>query len=420
MNTTDQPTVSQPDDAQDPAALTLADALARIDAILEPVRDGEWINVEHALGRVLATAVPAPFDVPPFRNSAMDGYALRSSDLAATREFNVIGRATAGHPYEGQVRTGECVRIMTGAVVPDECDMVVMQERARVTHQGVEIPASACPGQNIRNPGDDMARGARILLAGRKLNAADVGLLASLGLAQIEVIRPLRVSVFSTGDELVSLGSPLRTGQIYDSNRYTFRALLQRIGIHAIDLGVLPDDPTVLRHALAEAAATSDAILTSGGVSVGEADFVKSVLEQLGHIEFCKLAIKPGKPLAFGKIGQSLFFGLPGNPVSLMVTFLLIVRRTLEQLAGGHPSDILKLTAKARHALSKDRGRQEYQRGIFTQDPAGMIQVETTGLQGSHVLSSMSNANCLIVLPWDCEQVAAGESVTIIPLALLL
>ncbi|MGF1643785.1 MAG: gephyrin-like molybdotransferase Glp [Thiotrichales bacterium] len=419
MNSTENPSPTGNDET-DPAALTLAAALSRIDTLLQPVRETEYIGLERAYGRILAKPVFAPIEVPPFRNSAMDGYALRSGDLASIDNFRVVGRSTAGHPYFGTVDAGDCVRIMTGAVVPDACDAVVMQEHAHIEVAGVRILHRPRTGLNVRNPGDDLAKGSLVFPAGRKLNAADVGLLASLGLTAIEVTRPLRVSIFSTGDELRNPGEPLQPGQIYDSNRHIFRGLLRHIDIEALDLGVLPDDPMALESALAKAAETSDAILTSGGVSVGEADFVKTVLARLGHIEFCKLAIKPGKPLAFGRIGHALFFGLPGNPVSVMVTFLLIVRPTLERLAAGLPTDVLKFKAKAAHRLQKERGRQEYQRGIFRLDQSGEFHVESTGLQGSHVLSSMSSANCLMVLPWDVEHIAPGETVTIIPLTNLL
>lgn len=393
-------------------------ALARIREQIVPISGRETLLLQDAFGRTLAADVRAPLNVPAFRNSAVDGYAFRHDDLRAGQPLRVVGESFAGRPYLGKTPPGGCVRIMTGAGVPDGCDTVVMQEDVSPADGHVEVMRTPVVGENVRLPGEDILQGATVLAAGRRLGAADLGLLASIGVLTVEVVRKLRVVYLSTGDELAGPMSPLTPGRIYDSNRYTLRALLQRPDIEAFDLGIIPDEKPAIENAFAQAARLGDLVITSGGVSVGAADFVKPTLQAMGQIGFWKLAIKPGKPLAFGKLGEAVFFGLPGNPVSAMVTYLLCVHPALHWMSGAEPPQLPRLRARTLVNLSKQAGRQDYQRGIFSTNAEGELEVRTTGIQGSHVLSSMSQANCLIVLPRDWGDVAAGTQVEIIPLQL--
>ncbi|RMG56176.1 MAG: molybdopterin molybdenumtransferase MoeA [Gammaproteobacteria bacterium] len=402
-------------DEFDPNQLTVEQALERILETVAPVSGRERLHLRQALDRVLLEPVVATFDVPPHRNSAMDGYALRAADLGTDgTRLRVVGRSMAGAPFEGRVGAGEAVRIMTGAVVPEGADTVVMQEQTEREGDEVVIRGNHREGANIRHPGEDMRAGSTVLEAGRQLNAADVGLLASLGIAEVTVYRRPRVAFFSTGDELRGIGEPLGEGDIYDSNRYTLDALLARLPVERLDMGVIPDDLEAVRKAFREAAAVADLVLTTGGVSVGEADYIKTVLEELGQIGFWRIAMKPGKPLAFGNLGQAHFFGLPGNPVSTMATFVLFVRPALQRMMGRSPEAPLRLRARVLNDLRKSPGRKDHQRGILRQE-GGELVVETTGLQGSHVLSSMSRANCFIVLPRGSGPVASGEEVEVLP-----
>jgi molybdopterin molybdotransferase len=311
-------------------------ALAQIDAAIKKVQGHERVNLQSALDRVLAEDISAPFDVPPHRNSAMDGYALRTADLPEEGDITlqITGKSFAGAPFPGIVREGECVRIMTGAVVPEGADTVVMQEQVVADGDHATIPSAVRPGGNIRHPGEDMKAGATVLKAGHLLTAADIGLIASLGIGEVTLVRKPRVAIFSTGDELKGIGQVLSEGDIYDSNRYTLKALLSRYGVEIIDLGVIPDDHSMIRTVLNQAAGIADLVITSGGVSVGEADFVKQTLDELGQIGFWRIAMKPGKPLAFGNLGKAFFLGLPGNPVSVMATFILFARPALMKLQG--------------------------------------------------------------------------------------
>jgi molybdopterin molybdotransferase len=327
-----------------------------------------------------------------------------------------IGDSFAGKPFGGTLGAGQAVRIFTGAVMPAGADTVVMQERATEIPGGVRIAAGAVAkaGQNRRFAGEDVKRGSVVFSAGQPLHPAEIGMLASLGIIEIGVYRRLRVAFFSTGDELVALGQPLGTGQIYDSNRYTIHGMLTRMGCDVVDMGVVPDVPATLERAFAAAAATADVVITSGGVSVGEADFVKALLDKLGEVLFWKIAMKPGRPLAYGRIGGAHFFGLPGNPVSVMVTFYEFVRDALLVLQGRAnvgPPPTFKATLGA--PIKKVPGRTEFQRGILMPDASGGWQVRTTGDQGSGILSSMSRANCFIVLPPEAGNVAAGETVDV-------
>lgn len=384
-------------------------------AEVTPITGREFVAVRTALGRILAADIIAPHDVPAHDNSAMDGFAVRFDSLSAEGEtrLTVVGTAFAGNAFSGLVGKGQAVRIMTGAVLPAGADTVVVQEVTRVEDGAVFVPAGQKAGQNTRRAGEDLARGGVALAAGQLVGAAELGLIASLGIAEVEVKRRLRVAFFSTGDELASLGMPLAPGQIYDSNRYTLHALLTQLGADVIDLGVVPDVPEALEATLKEAAQVADAIITTGGVSVGEADFVREILARVGEVKFWKLNIKPGRPMAFGKVGNAWLFGLPGNPVAVMVSYTQFARDALLRLAGLDPlPERPLLTVLAANAIKKQPGRREYLRGrIVAVD--GRWQVKTTGNQGSGVLRSMSEANCFVILPEDCAGVQAGDAVQV-------
>ena len=382
------------------------------------ISDHEQLPLRAALNRVLAEEVISAVDVPPFANSAMDGYAIRHQDCndAAPCTLTVAGESFAGRPFEAQVEPGQCIRIMTGAVVPDSADTVLMQEHVeRVGEQIRFDPARVRKGKNVRHAGEDTRAGHPVLKPGKRLGPAELGLLASVGVGEIRVHRKLRVAFFSTGDELTPVGTPLQAGQIYDSNRYALYGLLHNAGVEYHDLGVIPDQRDAVRDAFRQAGAMADLILTSGGVSVGEADFVTETLEELGEINFWRMAMKPGKPLAFGQLGDAMFFGLPGNPVSAMVTFYQFVLPAIRSMSGEQARDPLLFEARCGNALKKAPGRMEFQRGILQREADGSWQVSTTGLQGSHVLSSMSHANCFILLAADSSGVAEGENVRVQP-----
>ncbi len=379
----------------------------------------ERLPLPQALDRILAEEISSPLSVPPFDNAAMDGYAVRLADLAAGAPLPVAGKAFAGQPYQGEWPAGHCIRIMTGAPVPAGTEAVVMQEETQANDNGITFLTHPVPGQNIRRRGEDLAQGARVLASGLRLSPRELPLLASLGIASVSVRRPLKVAIFSTGDELKPLGTPLRHGDIYDSNRYGVKAMLSRMGIDCLDLGIIPDDPAALRAAFLQADREADALITTGGVSVGEADFTKQLLEELGEIGFWKLAIKPGKPFAFGRLPHAWFFGLPGNPVSAMVTFDQLVQPALARLAGQQFERPLSLKATVTEPLKKSPGRLDFQRGILSAGPHG-LEVRSTGSQDSGVFSSLSRANCYIVLEQERGKVAAGETVTVEPFSGLL
>jgi molybdopterin molybdotransferase len=402
--------------------LTVDQALEHILELTPTAHSKEKITLHKAHQRILASNIIASFDVPPFRNSAMDGYAIRAIDLSAnsSTSFKVIGKSLAGHPFNTAVAAGEAVRIMTGAVMPENADTVIMQEHVNSQGKQIHIPAGQEPVQNVREAGEDLKKGDVILKQGRRLNAADIGLLASMGIIEIEVFRKPRVAIFSTGDELQSLGTPLENGQIYDSNRYTLSALLKKMSVETIDMGVLSDDEEIISRAFQNAAYSTDMVITSGGVSVGEADFIKDTLMKLGRVDFWKIAMKPGKPLAFGKLGNALFYGLPGNPVSVMVTFSLFARESIRVLSGENEHPPLSLTAIIQDDLKKQPGRKEYQRGVYRQSKTGSLVVSTTGAQGSHILKSMSLANCFVVLPRQSGDIPKGTALEILPFADLL
>ncbi len=403
-------------DDYDPNSMTVEKARQFIRNYLTPVTDVERLPLFNSLGRVLAAEVLSPCNVPNHDNSAMDGYALAGTSVSAEGETTlmVIGTAFAGKPFAGKVGAGECVRIMTGAMMPAGCDTVVMQERAIVDGDRISFGPGIKIGQNCRLAGEDLQLGQVVLPAGHLLRPADLGLIASLGIGEVTVYRKLRVAFFSTGDELASIGSPLNPGEVYDSNRYTIYGMLARLGVEVIDMGVVRDDPALLEETLLNASQRADVILSSGGVSVGEADYIKQLLNQLGQIVFWKLAMKPGRPLAYGKIGSTHYFGLPGNPVAVMVTFYQFVRQALLVLMGQPaPADIPLLPAVCTETIKKIPGRTEFQRGILSRQHDGQWHVRTTGNQGSGILRSMSEANCFIVLPQDCGNIASGEVVQV-------
>jgi len=405
-------------DGYDPGALPVDKAREAIRACLTPVADVESVLIRQALGRVLAQDIIPLINVPGHDNSAMDGYAVRFSDLNSgyeKKETNLrqIGSAFAGKMFDGEIGPGECVRVMTGAVMPQGADTVVVQEVCRADGKRITVPAGQKAGQHVRAAGEDLKAGVAVLRPGQALRSADLGLIASLGIAEVSVKRRLRVAFFSTGDELVSIGTPLAPGQVYDSNRYTLYAMLSGLGVEIIDMGVVRDDPQQLEAAFAASAAQADAVITTGGVSVGEADFIRQLMAKLGEVLFWKIAMRPGRPMAFGRIGKATLFGLPGNPVAVMVTFHQFVRDALLVLGGRTDAfeiPLLKVISEA--ALRKVPGRTEYQRGILFRDGSEW-KVRATGQQGSGVLRSMSEANCFIVLEHERGKVGAGELVSV-------
>jgi molybdopterin molybdotransferase len=403
-------------DGYDPEALPVETARRVIREFLSPVRTNERVAVRASLGRVLGEDVVSTMNVPAHDNSAMDGFAVRGADLKPDGDtvLSEVGAALAGHTFRGAVGAGECVRVMTGAVMPPGTDTVVIQEVVRAEGGRVVVPAGQQTGQNRRLAGEDLAQGHVVLHAGQPIRPAELGLLASLGLAEVAVRRRLRVAFFSTGDELASVGRPLRDGEVSDSNRYTIYGMLERLGVELIDMGVVPDDPARLERAFLDAAGSADAVVSSGGVSVGEADFTRELLGRLGEVLFCKIAMRPGRPMAVGKIGAAHFFGLPGNPVAVMVTFYGFVRDALLALAGRTDDYALPvLQVRSATALRKKPGRTEFQRGIVACDADGQWTVRITGQQGSGVLRSMSEANCFIVLEHDRGDVKAGDLVSV-------
>lgn len=395
---------------------TVDQALSRIRESLSPINGFERCSLREAFGRIVAEHVISPLNVPGHVNSAMDGYAVVSSDLPGTesRQLKVIGAAYAGNPYNGSVKSGEAVRIMTGAVVPTGADTVIMQERVERDGDIITIHSGHQAGENVRQIGEDIAEGNTVLHPGKKIRAAELGLLASLGVPEVTVKRRLRVATFSTGDELCSIGEIPKSGQIYDSNRYSLYGMLKALNVEHIDMGVIRDDPQAISHAFTSAAEIADVLITSGGVSVGDADYVKQTLDSLGKVNFWKIKMKPGKPLAFGQLDNTVFFGLPGNPVSVMATFYEIVQPSLRHLMGQDTVSPLRMRVRCADSL-RSPSRQDFQRGILMQDDNGEMVVRSTGHQGSHILSSMSQANCFIVLPADCRQVAEGDWVEVEP-----
>jgi molybdopterin molybdotransferase len=417
--------------AQEPLRVDAARAIIR--RAVRPVAAVEHVALRSALDRVLAVDIVSPIDVPAHDNAAMDGYAFAGAVLsradapaaAAPLSLVVAGEARAGHPFDRACGAGECVRIMTGAPMPAGCDTVVPQELVTRTGAIVQFDAQRIvPGANCRHAGEDLARGRAALEAGRIVRSSDLGLLASLGIAEVPVRRRLRVAFFSTGDELRSVGEPLDAGCVYDSNRYTLYAMLTRMNVDVLDLGVIRDEPSAIEAALRSAAASADVVLTSGGVSVGDADFTAKMTATLGDVAFWQLAMRPGRPLAFGRLstaepgsqaGGALFFGLPGNPVAVMVSFYQFVRDALIAMSGANAPGPLQFAAASSTPIKKRPGRTEFLRAVAMRDAAGQWSVTPIAAQGSGVLSSMSRANCFIVLDHDQSDVAAGSLVDIMP-----
>jgi molybdopterin molybdotransferase len=408
-------------DDYDPNSMPVDKAREYIRTFLTPVTATERVHVRSGLGRVLAADIESPIAVPGHDNSAMDGYAVRFDDLSdsAPVTLDVIGSSFAGKPFAAAVERGNAVRIMTGGVLPQGADTVVMQEMVKADGNRVTIPPRAdakirSRGINTRKAGEDLKVGSIAIARGVRLNPAEIGMIASLGINEITVYRKLRVAFFSTGDELRSIGQPLAAGEIYDSNRYTLHGMLSKLDCEIVDMGVVVDEPQAVEQAFATAASIADVVITSGGVSVGEADYIKTVLDKLGEVLFWKIAMKPGRPLAYGKLGSAHFFGLPGNPVSVMVTFYQFVRDALLILAGQTRLPLLPtFKATLRSNVKKAPGRTEFQRGVLVVDPDGGYSVTTTGDQGSGILSSMSQANCFIILGPEVGNVAAGEAVDV-------
>ena len=401
-------------DDYDPNALRVDKAREAIRACLTPVQQVENLEIRNALDRVLAESIVPSINVPSHDNSAMDGYAVRSADFSETSfSLKEIGTALAGRPFAGKAGPGQCVRIMTGAVMPEGTDTVVIQEVVKQEGKNIVIPPGQKAGQNVRYAGEDLKVGVPVLAPGKWLRPAELGLIASLGIPQVKVKRKLRVAFFSTGDELASIGTTLKEGEVYDSNRYTLHGMLARLGVEISDLGVVRDDPLRLKKAFLEASRSADVVITTGGVSVGEADFVKQLMAELGEVLFWKIAMRPGRPMAFGRIGNAFLFGLPGNPVAVTVTFYQFVRDALLYVSGRTDDyTIPLLEAVSAEPLRKVPGRTEFQRGILFRD-ADEWKVRITGQQGSGVLRSMSEANCFIVLEHERGKVAAGELVQV-------
>ena len=399
----------------DPQALSAQAVGEFLSHLVEPVGDTEEVGIFAALGRVLADDLVSPINVPAHDNSAMDGYAFDGSQLNGdVLKLKIAGTALAGKAWHGQLAAGQCLKIMTGAVMPTGVDTVVPQEFVTLSGAEISIPPGLLqPGDNRRLKGEDLHAGRPALLRGERLLPAASGLVASLGLESVRVRRKLRVAYFSTGDEILSLGEPAREGAVYDSNRFTVLGLLTRLGCDVIDMGVVRDQPALLEAAFAQAARRADAIITSGGVSVGEADYTRAMMKKLGDVAFWRIAMRPGRPLAVGRIGKAVLFGLPGNPVAVMVTFLAFVRPALLQMMGARAPDLPMLRARSGEAMRKKPGRTEYQRGIVSVLADGSLEVRTTGNQGSGVLSSMVQANGLIVLSHAQSSVAVGDLVDV-------
>lgn len=389
------------------------EAFAQMLEQITPITESEIISLEMALDRVLAHDIVSPINVPPHDNSAMDGYAFNVADLANTERLTLVGRSMAGAPYQGSVGKNECIRIMTGAKMPADCDTVEMQENCQVEGDTIHFLASRKEADNVRSAGEDIAKGHIVFGKGRKLSAVDIGMLASLGIGTVEVIRQLTVALIATGDELKTPGQSLTDGDIYESNSHTLSAMLKKMQVKVIDFGIIEDDEKAIREAFEQADSVADAVISSGGVSVGDADFTKQVLEELGEIGFWKIAMKPGKPFAFGKLPNSYFFGLPGNPVSALVTAHLLTIPALMKLQNAKAYQPVKLNVKTASPLKKSPGRMDFQRGVLSVNHQGETVVTSTGSQGSGILTSMARANCYIVLPSCSGKVAEGELVEV-------
>ncbi|MEZ9140172.1 MULTISPECIES: molybdopterin molybdotransferase MoeA [unclassified Shewanella] len=391
-----------------------------INALLDQVsviEQSEMVSLNEAVGRILSEDLASCIDLPPFDNSSMDGYAFKFDELTGetATTLTLVGTSFAGHPYKGKIPANSCIRIMTGAPVPAGYDTVQMQEKTSADGDKITIEHPNAKGNSIRYCGEELTAGTNVLKSGTQIRAAEMGVLATIGISQIRVKARLKVAFFSTGDELRPVGSELAPGQIYDSNRYSIKGLLTQANVEWIDLGVIEDDKEAIRGAFREAAKKADMVLTSGGVSVGDADYTKQILSEEGEITFWRLAIKPGKPFAFGKLGKAVFCGLPGNPVSSMVTFYKLVWPIVNKMQGLAVKEPLIVKATLTSAIRKQPGRAEYQRGILSRDDNGELVVSTTGGQGSGMLTSMSLANCFINLEQEQGDIASGAQVNVEP-----
>ncbi|HCG7303503.1 bifunctional molybdopterin-guanine dinucleotide biosynthesis adaptor protein MobB/molybdopterin molybdotransferase MoeA [Vibrio parahaemolyticus] len=403
-------------DTLSPAFLSVVQGQEKILSLVNTVSEIEACKIENAYGRVLAEHIISPVNVPQYTNSAMDGYAIRSDDVDRS-SYQIVAEVMAGHAYDQPLEVGQAVKIMTGAPTPRNGDTVVMREQAsqegdKVTFNGSNIKA----GQNVRQAGEDLAIGSDVFTAGTRLASPEMGMIASLGFGEANVFRKLRVAVFSTGDEVQAPGTEQKANSIYDSNRFTIMGMLEKLGCEILDFGILEDNEQLMIEALENASAQADVVMTSGGVSVGDADYIKLALDKLGQIDFWRINMRPGRPLAFGQINNKPFFGLPGNPVAVMVSFINFVEPALRKMQGEQGWKPLKVNAIATENLRSRQGRTEFSRGIYELDDTGRLTVRTTGKQGSGILRSMSEANCLIEISPAIDTVKAGESVTIIPL----
>ncbi|HGF4915501.1 bifunctional molybdopterin-guanine dinucleotide biosynthesis adaptor protein MobB/molybdopterin molybdotransferase MoeA [Vibrio parahaemolyticus] len=403
-------------DTLSPAFLSVVQGQEKILSLVNTVSEIEACKIENAYGRVLAEDIISPVNVPQYTNSAMDGYAIRSDDVDRS-SYQIVAEVMAGHAYDQPLEVGQAVKIMTGAPTPRNGDTVVMREQAsqegdKVTFNGAHIKA----GQNVRQAGEDLAIGSDVFTAGTRLASPEMGMIASLGFGEANVFRKLKVAVFSTGDEVQAPGTEQKANSIYDSNRFTIMGMLEKLGCEILDFGILEDNEQLMIEALENASAQADVVMTSGGVSVGDADYIKLALDKLGQIDFWRINMRPGRPLAFGQINNKPFFGLPGNPVAVMVSFINFVEPALRKMQGEQGWKPLKVNAIATENLRSRQGRTEFSRGIYELDDTGRLTVRTTGKQGSGILRSMSEANCLIEISPAIDTVKAGESVTIIPL----
>jgi len=396
-----------------PGLLPFEQAMEKMLSAIKPIDETEFIPLSKALNRVLARNISSPLNVPPHNNSAMDGYAFKLASLQETNTLTMVGRSMAGAPFQGKCNLGECIRIMTGAKLPSCCDTVEMQENCQANENSITFLEDRTFNDNIRFSGEDIAINQQVFSQGKKLSAIDIGVLASLGVPTIEVFRKITVAVLATGDELKSPGETLNEGDIFESNSYALIAMLSKLNVTVINFGVIADDEQAIRDAFEQADQQADVVISSGGVSVGDADYTKLVLEQLGEIGFWKIAMKPGKPFAFGKLANSYFFGLPGNPVSALVTAHQLAVPALLKLQGAQPRNKPLLKVKTATQLNKRAGRMDFQRAILSTNQQGEMIVTSTGSQGSGILTSMSTANCYIVLPASQGKVAANEIVDV-------
>ncbi|WP_289030304.1 molybdopterin molybdotransferase MoeA [uncultured Paraglaciecola sp.] len=398
-----------------PGLLPIQAAISNMLKNVNPVSESEWVDIEEASERVLAEDIISTINVPPADNSAMDGYALRHEDLFENNQLTLVGTALAGSPYNAQVSAGQCVRIMTGAIIPEGADAVVMQENTNIHDKQITFKQIPKLGNSIRRAGEDIKKGQMVIEKGTQLTPAYLALIASIGISEVAVIRRVKVGLIATGDELTPPGEALVEGAIYESNRYALTALLSTFAVEIFDFGIIKDNKEQLKTTFEQAGSHCDLVISCGGVSVGEADYVKEILDQLGQINFWKVAIKPGKPFAFGQLNNALFCGLPGNPVSSYVTFETLVTPLLNQLCGAKIKERPYFIAKAACTIYKRPGRADYQRGIFYRDDNGELVVKPNGKQGSGIMSSIANANCYILLGQDSGNLEQGNTVKIQP-----